>query len=84
MMGVGTILKFMQFMCFTVKELSSYLQYVADLQYAETPDYDRCRQIFSRALSSIGCKETTALEFVHMTANLSPPKVSLLLAITEC
>lgn len=61
-----------------MKELSTYLQYVANLQYTEKPDYNHCRQIFIRALSSIGCKETAGLDFVHC---LSSPKVSLLLLI---
>jgi vaccinia related kinase len=46
-----------------ITELSAYLRYVANLQYDEKPDYKHCRAIFSKALKSLGCKNTDRLDF---------------------
>ena len=59
-----------------VQELSSYLEYVANLKYDEAPDYKRCRGLFSQVLTAHGCKETDAvLNFHTPSTSVSTPKV---------
>lgn len=43
-------------------ELEKFVRYAANLHYADTPDYNKCRQLFKQALKRLGLSETGRLE----------------------
>lgn len=50
-------------MIFFLETIVNYFKYVATLKYNDTPDYEKCRQMFETALKKLGEKNSGELKF---------------------
>ncbi|XP_059620740.1 nucleosomal histone kinase 1-like [Phlebotomus argentipes] len=56
------------------RPLEEFLQHVRDLKHDEAPDYDKCRQMFAKALKTLGKTNSGDLEFAAVSLPLKKAK----------
>ena len=62
-------------MCIVVADLSAYLRHVVGLGYNDRPGYQHCRDLFIKALKSVGAKPTDKLVFGPASVAATAPTV---------